>query len=221
MEYTLTKTKRKTIALYIRNGKLEVKAPQRATKKQIETFIHSKAAWINEKLTTSINQQQKREAFTLNYGDNVLLLGQLHPIISAQGKPKFDNQNFCIPQGLNPTEIKDTCIKIYRTIAKEYLTNRTLEIAKTLNLTPTTIKINGAYTRWGSCSSLCNINFSWRLIMADPETIDYVITHELAHLQEMNHSPKFWAILENALPNYKQHKQHLKQLQKTLATQNW
>jgi predicted metal-dependent hydrolase len=65
-------------------------------------------------------------------------------------------------------------------------------------------------SNWGSCSANKNINLSTRLLFAPPEVVDYVIIHELAHLVEMNHSPKFWALVENAMPNYRDHEKWLK-----------
>ncbi len=73
------------------------------------------------------------------------------------------------------------------------------------------ISIKDTKTRWGSCSSLKNLNFSWRLILLDPSELDYVVVHELSHLFEMNHSKNFWKIVENILPNYKMIRRNLKQ----------
>jgi len=107
-----------------------------------------------------------------------------------------------MPPGLSPDEIKAACIQIYRILAKRDLTNRVFDFAKQMSVMPTVVKINSVKTRWGSCSSKKSLNFSWRLIMADDDVIDYVVVHELAHIIEMNHSQKFWAIVENILPDY-------------------
>jgi len=113
------------------------------------------------------------------------------------------------------------CSQIYRLKAKEYIPSRVKEISKSMGVTPATIKINGAKTRWGSCSSLKSINFSWRLMMAEDAVIDYVVVHGLAHLIEMNHSPRFWAIVERIVPDYKERQIQLKNLQKKLSVENW
>ena len=94
-------------------------------------------------------------------------------------------------------------------------------MALVMGVAPTGIKITGAKTRWGSCSSKNSINFSWRLVMADDEIIDYVIVHELAHIKELNHSPRFWAVVEGTLPDYKSRRSRLKLLQKKLAAEDW
>lgn len=65
-------------------------------------------------------------------------------------------------------------------------------------------------TRWGSCSSKGNLNFNWKLVLMPSEVLDYVVVHELAHLKEMNHSPKFWAIVEQIIPDYRMQREKLK-----------
>ncbi len=76
--------------------------------------------------------------------------------------------------------------------------------------------IRGQRTRWGSCSSRKNLSFNWRLVMAPPEVLDYLVVHELAHLIEPNHSLKFWLIVKSYCPRYEQHRAWLKQNQDVL-----
>ncbi len=73
------------------------------------------------------------------------------------------------------------------------------------------IRIKDQKTRWGSCSSLNNLNFSWRLIMAPPEVLDYVVVHELCHLTHMNHSKDFWGMVARIMPGYQESKRWLKE----------
>jgi predicted metal-dependent hydrolase len=95
--------------------------------------------------------------------------------------------------------------------AKEYIKTRVAKIAEKNEFKYNNIRITSAKTRWGSCSSRKNLNFSFFLIGAPKQTIDYVIVHELAHLREMNHSKNFWQIVENIMPDYKEHKKWLKE----------
>ncbi|MDR2568929.1 MAG: M48 family metallopeptidase, partial [Oscillospiraceae bacterium] len=74
---------------------------------------------------------------------------------------------------------------------------------------------------WGSCSAKKSLNFSWRLIMADEDVIDYVVVHELAHLIEMNHSVRFWAVVERVLPDYRERQKWLRELQRKLNVEDW
>jgi len=222
IEYTLTRSKRKTLGLYIRNGAMEVRAPLGASKRDIDSFITSKSEWIQGKLKHSKEQAQNRESFRLNYGDSILYLGKEYPIVSKEGKQVgFSGEYFYMPPNLTAKQIKSACIQIYRMLAKHDLADRVLDFSQQMSVTPSAIKINSARTRWGSCSSKKCLNFSWRLIMADRDVIDYVVVHELAHLTEMNHSKRFWAIVEAIIPNYKQRKEGLNKISQRLAKEDW
>jgi len=222
MEYTLTRSKRKTIALHIRNGALEIRAPLWAPRSEIERFLISKEKWVRDKLGKSKIQTLQRTTFTLSYGSLILYRNKEYPLVAKEGnRIGFDGTQFYMPPNLNSDEIRSACVQIYRKLAKIYIPQRVLILAKSMNVMPSAIKINGAKTRWGSCSIKKSINFSWRLIMADDETIDYVIVHELAHLTEMNHSSRFWRVVENVMPDYRKYLARLKELQSRLASEDW
>ena len=92
---------------------------------------------------------------------------------------------------------------LYKMKAKEYLKQKCQLFSHKMGIQYGTVRINGARTRWGSCNSKGDINFTYRLIFAAEELVDYVVVHELAHIKEMNHSANFWAIVEEAMPDYK------------------
>lgn len=94
--------------------------------------------------------------------------------------------------------------------AKEKIPERTAYYARLMKEHYKEIRIKDQRTRWGSCSSKKNLNFSWRLIMAPPEVLDYVIVHELCHLKFMDHSDNFWNHVEEVLPDYKVRQEWLK-----------
>lgn len=73
------------------------------------------------------------------------------------------------------------------------------------------VRVTSALTRWGSCSGRNNLSFPWRLMMAPPEVIDYVVVHELAHTVHKNHSPRFWGLVESIMPEWRVHRMHLKE----------
>lgn len=222
MNYTLTRSNRRTLALYVRNGTVEVRAPLKMPKRDIDRFVASKEKWITDKLAKSNEKIAQREGFTLHYGDTLTLRGKQCPIIAKTGnRAGFDGECFYIPPGLPPENIKDACVQIYRMVAKRHLTERVHHFASQMYVQPTVVKINGAKTRWGSCSAKRSLNFSWRLIMAEDDVIDYVVVHELAHIVEMNHSERFWVVVEDALPDYRERKARLKALQHRLSGEDW
>ena len=106
--------------------------------------------------------------------------------------------------------ISDEEKEILRQKAKEYLPKRAEYFAELMGVKPEKIGINSAKKRFGSCNSKGNINFSLYLMLYPPEAIDYVIVHELAHLKELNHSKKFYKIIESILPDYREREKLLK-----------
>jgi len=102
---------------------------------------------------------------------------------------------------LAPKVILNSWLKSY---SKRLILKRVQELAALHNFTYNRVSIREQSTRWGSCSSEKNLNFNWKLILAPPEILDYVIIHELAHTVELNHSKAFWNVVEQAMPNYKE-----------------
>jgi predicted metal-dependent hydrolase len=93
--------------------------------------------------------------------------------------------------------------------ARRDLDTRVVVHARALGVKPKRIAIRDQATRWGSCSTTGVLSFSWRLILAPPRILDYVAAHEVAHLAEMNHGPRFWALVERLMPTMREDKRGL------------
>jgi predicted metal-dependent hydrolase len=102
-------------------------------------------------------------------------------------------------------------IRWYKARALEFISERAALHAARFGLVHQGIRITSARTRWGSCSPEGRLNFTWRLILAPPEVVDYVVLHELAHLKVKNHSKRFWNKLQSMMPDYKSHVAWLRQ----------
>ncbi|MDR3207797.1 MAG: M48 family metallopeptidase [Oscillospiraceae bacterium] len=219
---TITRQPRKTCALYIRDGGVEVRAPMRMPRREIDRFLSVKEDWIARRLAESAVLAEQRAGFTLAYGDRIPYRGTLYPITAKPGRRTgFDGDSFWMPPAQSPEDIKASCVRIYRLLARRTLTEKALAFAEGMGVMPAGVKINGAKTRWGSCSARKSLNFSWRLMMAEEALIDYVVIHELAHLREMNHSPRFWKLVADVLPDYPARREGLKALQKKLSAEDW
>lgn len=101
--------------------------------------------------------------------------------------------------------------KRYREAAKEYIPKRVEFYKQFVSGDYSRITIRDQKTRWGSCSASGTLSFSWRLMLAPPAILDYVVVHELCHFEHMNHSREFWQAVENILPDYKQRRDWLKE----------
>lgn len=101
-------------------------------------------------------------------------------------------------------------VKAYRQHARWVLAQKTSQWAQKMGVTYRKITIRQQTTRWGSCSGKGNLNFNWKLVLVPEELLDYVVVHELAHRREMNHSPRFWKIVEEQLPDYMERRKQLR-----------
>ena len=222
-DYTIKYSKRKTMGLYItKNAEIEARVPNGTPKKIIADFVHQHQHWINTHHGAVAQQVNERENFELRFGTKLLFLGHEFPLVPVEKSAfGFDGQHFYGYAQMSAAELKTSLVGSYRTLAKRVIVEQVNALAKHMGLKPKAVKINGAKSRWGSCSSAGNLNFSWYLVTAEEATIRYVVVHELAHLIEMNHSPSFWRIVEQVLPNYKVEREKLKILQKKLSVQCW
>ena len=107
-------------------------------------------------------------------------------------------------------ELSDTEVEELKKKAWEYIPARVEYFATIMGVTPSNVSINKAKTRFGSCNSKKRLNFSCNVMRYPYNAIDYVIVHELAHIKELNHSKRFWAIVEGVLPDYKERQKILK-----------
>lgn len=223
VSYALARSRRKTVAIYInKDATVEVRAPLKTPQKDIDQFVASKEKWIRSHINRRLMINSEKAAFSLQYSDMVILCGRAYPICARDGKQAgFDGECLFLPAGLPPDGIKHAVVQIYRKTAKYIIMARVAVYAEHMRVEPAGIRITGAKTRWGSCSGNNGVSFSWRLVMGDQSVIDYVVVHELAHIKEHNHSPRFWAVVEGVLPDYKQRRLELKTLQDRLSCENW
>ncbi len=219
--YTLIRARRKTVSLRVTEaGKLTVRAPLHLPRADIDRFVREKAEWIETQTRRMLECQARREAFAPGLGGTLPVFGQPCPIERGE-RPGFDGRCFLLPEGLSAEQSKATLEKIYRLLARKALTQKTAEYAARMGVTPEGVRISGAKTRWGSCSGQNRLSFSWRLMMAAEPAVDYVVVHELAHIKEHNHSPRFWAEVERVFPDTHARRQLLKATQAELMGMDW
>ena len=148
-------------------------------------------------------------------GELFALLGKFYPLHLSTRLKIFDGTRFIIPAG-SMEEKSRHLISLYREIAEKSLLKRAEKISAGTALKPKKWRISSTERRWGSCSSSGTIALSWKLIQCPSETIDYVIIHELSHLQEMNHSPAFWQVVASHCPEFRKLRKQLNEFSRTL-----
>ena len=207
-----TRTKRRTIALIIeRDGTLTVRAPLRATRAAIEAFIRQKTDWI---LRTREKLKAVPPALERKFvdGESFLYLGS--PYNLKLVRPRRPALHFDDGFTLSLSAQKkgrQYFVRWYRERAFEVISARVDQYARIHGFTPKQVRITSARTRWGSCSSTGTLSFTWRLVMAPLEVIDYVVLHELVHLRIRNHSLKFWQAVGALDPGYGARRKWLKE----------
>jgi len=206
------RSKRKTIALIIQNdGNVQIRAPKFATSQQIQQFVQSKSNWIQ----THQKKILKQKVTTHNYepGEIFLYLGNEYSLeLSKANKiPLVLNNKFQLSR-LNNHEAEKIFKDWYRKRSREIFSERANFFANEHSYKFNKIRISSARTRWGSCSSKGTLSFTWRLVMAPMEIIDYVIIHELVHLKIKNHSSSFWAKVQELEPEYKSKRKWLREM---------
>jgi predicted metal-dependent hydrolase len=211
---TFIRSKRRTIALIIeRDGSLTVRAPLRAPTSAIETFIQQKADWITrtrEKIKNTLREPVLGKQYT--DGEKFLFLGSSFDLkLVGFQKPllHFDGGFFLSLAAQQKGEQVFT--RWYKDRALEIISERVSHYSEKYNFSPGKVKINSAKTRWGSCSPSGTLNFTWRLVMAPLDVIDYVVVHELAHLRVKNHSSKFWKAVAAIYPDYQKQRKWLRE----------
>ncbi len=201
----LVRTPRKTIALIIQpDGSLIVRAPLRMSTGRIHTFVETHADWVAKtrvKLKAAVPLPVKQ----YTEGEIFPYLGKSYPlkIVPRQrSRLDFDGKRFLLAKSAVP-KAKEAFIRWYKIQAANLLQERVERLARAEGFHYQRIRISSARTRWGSCSSSGSLSFTYRLIMAPLDVVDYVVAHELVHTQVRNHSKKFWERVGQVMPDYK------------------
>jgi predicted metal-dependent hydrolase len=215
-EYSLKKHKStKNLKIKIdSNGAVVVVSPPFIPKFLIEKFVSKHQDWVIEHSKIQLRQPKfntpefvyifgkkyyKKLEFSLKKQIGMYTQGE-NLIFNPITEPKIETKADKIKWDKKFQEKLEIFLK---NTAKHYIISRTFKIAEKMGLKFNKITLRKQKTRWGSCSNQKNLNFNWQLIYFDTQIIDYVIIHELAHLVHMNHSQKFWNLVEKFDPEYK------------------
>ena len=208
----IIRTKRRTVALQMTDSAtLVVRAPFYLKDEKIREIIVKHRKWIEKKKEEIEKRDPKYSPKEFVNGEGFLYLGRCYKlkIVDFQDEPlKFDN-GFYLAKDVLP-EAKEIFIHWYKNMACKKISERVEWYAKKRGFKYKDIRITNAQKRWGSCSPTGNLNFSWRLVMAPLPVIDYVVVHELVHLEERNHTKSFWTKVKILMPDYEKYKHWLK-----------
>lgn len=214
ISYALERRPRRTVGLKITAGGLVVHAPKRIDEAELNRLLLSKWSWIVSK----ISQQNQNQLAPLQWqdGERLLLLGNtlyldlFEDNANRQAKLDGNSLSLGVKQLDHQAHIARKVLLWYQQYALQDFQRRVALYATKLNINTPPVLLSNAKGRWGSCNSRQQIRLNWRLIQAPPALINYVVAHELAHTKQMNHSAKFWAIVEQLDPEYRSAEKALK-----------
>ncbi len=224
VDYTLIRRPRRrslTITVSPEN-QVRVIAPGFLSRNKIEDFIHRKSPWILKQIEKN-TRRPKPEHRQYETGEKFLFLGNelvLEIRTAAAGDrqgsiscPMLKALIVSVPEKLQGEERRDHIAwrieDWYRAAAVKIFRERVARYQNLLGPKPRAVRVKEFRGQWGSASRRGNLSFNWRLLLAPLEVLDYVVVHELTHLEHLNHSPRFWSRIEQILPDYKPRRQWL------------
>jgi predicted metal-dependent hydrolase len=212
LNYKVVFSRRKKLTITVeRDRSIVVHAPEGTQAEKIRSIVESRKLWIYEKTRHGqkydpLPHPPGKELVT---GESLPYLGRNYRIeLADEGERVRFTQKLLVPRSLAGK--KQVFRDWYRERAEEIILPRVRHHAKSLGVAFQEAKIGDSKYRWGSCTPRDNVIFNWRLIKAPMFVIDYVIVHELAHLMEQNHTPRFWNIVRAQIADTEKAKRWLK-----------
>ena len=218
--YEFRRARRRSIGFVVGLEGLSVSAPRWVAMPEVESALQAKAGWILRKLHEQHERAQRLQAAKVVWQDGTPLpyLGQTVIVLldariadvqlnrDGQALPGVDHWTLHVglPHTATQVQIRDAVQSWLQRQARQVFEQRCAHFAPRLGVRITRLTLSSASTRWGSASASGAVRLNWRLIHFALPVIDYVVTHELAHLREMNHSPAFWEVVRSVLPDYEQ-----------------
>ena len=209
--YRLRQGKHRRLSMTIDERGLSVGAPLRTALKEIEAFITCHGAWVHKKLDEYAATHARRHLSVRDGASLPLLGGEVRLRIVAGANRVCWGPGVLMLQARPDADCEALARRGLQRQAMEVFAGRVAHYAQRLGRSVPPLRLSSARTRWGSCSEKSGVSLNWRLIHLPLALIDYVVAHELSHLVEMNHSPRFWAVVEQLCPDWRELRLQLKQ----------
>ena len=208
----------KSASIEIEGDTVKVTVPKNLSEQRIEELVKNRTVWIRQKLKIQTETIRPKDKEYVN-GETFSYLGRnyrLKCLSGGSGEAKLTNGYLtvwltkdasgaavggCVWQSLQ---------QWYQARALEKLKEKTKRYSAILGVSPQSVGVKEYKARWGSCSSSGDVTYNWRIIMAPHHIVDYIVVHELCHLLEHNHGPKYWKHVKNVIPDYKECREWLK-----------
>jgi len=206
----------RTATIKVVGNKVEVSVPQLLSDARIKDLLMKKSTWIKRKLIDHSQIALPKPKEYIN-GEAFPYMGRNYRLKVVKGSENavkltqgYIQVTVARTAKVNDQLIRDLLVNWYMDLAIARLKEKTLKYAKQLGVIPKSISVRDYKSRWGSCSVKGDISYNWRIILAPQEIVDYVVVHELSHMIQHNHSPKYWKLVEKIFPNHQDCREWLK-----------
>ena len=225
-EYTIRRSDRaRRLRIVVAPEGVEVVLPRRMALRHAEEFVAEKRPWIERTLRQYRDAEASLPPARLHDGGDIPFLGMRMPIRvnvePARTRPGVSRRGSTLHVGvMEPGEeaVRDALVRWYRRQARIEIGERLDWATLRAGSTYKNLQIRDPTSRWASCSSTGAMSFSWRLLLAPEAVLDYVVEHEVAHLDVLDHSQRFWRLLESRCPDYRDHERWLRTFGPALRT---
>jgi predicted metal-dependent hydrolase len=214
----IIRSKRKTIALVVTSdAKLIIRSPEKTPIECLNWLVEKKKGWIHKKKELAVRNRYKHAKKRFVDGEGFMYLSRWRKLAISDTAEKIRLMGNTLYFPAKSLKIADRAMQEwYKHQAGEVIRKRVAWFAELHGLDYKSIRLTDAKKRWGSCGPTNSLNFSWRLVMAPMEMIDYVVVHELCHTVEKNHTKNYWVMVKTIIPDYRKRKEWLEKNQQML-----
>jgi len=207
--YVLTRERRRSLRLTVEeDGSVRVAAPRLVPRAEIDRFVESRAGWIEKRQARLAQRPVHRYAD----GERFPFAGETLTLRrdAAARRVRREGDALVVP-ALEAAETEKRVTDWYKAQAKALFARRLAALSEETGIAAGNLRLSSARTRWGSCGAADGVNINWRLALAPPEILDYVIIHELCHIRQRNHGKAFWALVQAFCPDWKARRSWLRE----------
>ncbi len=206
VEVTLRRTaraRRMSLRVSRLDGRVTLSLPPRAREAEAMAFLQAQEGWIRKALANVV------AAGVVSFGSEIPVEGHVVRVVPREGRSLvLAGDELQVPGDAARAGVRVSAF--LKTRARDRLAQASDHYAHRIGRRYRTLTLRDTRSRWGSCTAEAGLMYSWRLIMAPSSVLDYVAAHEVAHLAEMNHSARFWAIVADLMPDYERYRKWLK-----------
>lgn len=218
IEFTVEYRKRRTLEIGIEPpSNITVIAPIGASEEEILRAVKTKAKWITQKLFEFREMEYRKRKIEYVNGESFMYLGRNYSLQIMVGnsikKPEaklYQGKFNVISNTKDQNKIRAAMEDWYRQKTLEKVLDRVEYYKSYFKVSPNTIKVKEQKKRWASCNSKRDLLFNWRCAMAPAFVLDYIVVHELCHMEHLNHSTEFWSLVKRIMPDFEKRKEWLK-----------